>query len=70
MEQPDGTVRPSWVQMPFWGQILGGFAIASIGFAIDAGWNSPGSIGYWLVGALGLAIAFSMIKIGLRANDS
>ena len=35
---PDGTVRPPWLQAPFWGQIIVGFALSSCGAAIDYGW--------------------------------
>jgi hypothetical protein len=37
---PDGTVRPPWLQAPFWGQIIVGLALASCGAAIDYGWNT------------------------------
>ena len=37
---PDGTVRPPWLEAPFWGQISGGLAASAAGFAVDFGWRS------------------------------
>jgi len=37
---PNGTVRPAWLEAPFWGQIVGGLAFSSFGFAVDAGVRS------------------------------
>lgn len=37
---PDGTVRPPWLETPFWGQISGGLAASAAGFAVDFGWRS------------------------------
>src|ERR1700758_1170845 len=45
---PDGSVRPPWLQSPFWGQIIGGLALSSAGAAIDAGWNTQSSVFFWL----------------------
>jgi len=37
---PDGTVRPQWLQSRFWGQIAAGIALSALGAAFDAGWQS------------------------------
>ena len=48
---PDGTVRPPWLEAPFWGQIAGGLALSFAGFAIDAGWRSSDGARFWWVAA-------------------
>jgi hypothetical protein len=55
----DGKVQPSWLKAPFWGQVVGGFAISFAGFAIDAGWRSFGGARFWLlaIGTTSLAAA-------------
>ncbi len=59
---PDGSVRPPWVQTPFWGQIIGGLAISSVGAAIDSGWTTQESAWFWVLAVVGLAIAVPMIR--------
>src|SRR5262245_33855799 len=44
---PDGTVRPPWLEAPFWGQIAGGLALSLGGFAVDAGWQSSDGARFW-----------------------
>ena len=46
---PDGTVRPPWLEAPFWGQIAGGLALSLGGFAVDAGWQSSDGLRFWCV---------------------
>jgi hypothetical protein len=58
---PDGTVRPPWLQAPFWGQIVIGFAIAGIGFSIDSGWQSPAGIQYILLATAGSFIGTALL---------
>jgi len=48
---PDGTVRPPWLEAPFWGQIAGGLAASAAGFAVDFGWRSSDGLAAWLVSA-------------------
>ena len=65
---PDGTVRPPWLQAPFWGQITAGLALASCGAAVDSGWNTETGAIFWAAGAIGFALAVPMIRKGLRAH--
>jgi hypothetical protein len=65
---PDGTVRPPWLQAPFWGQVLAGLALSSVGTAIDVGWNTRNSVGFWIFAAIGFSVAAPMIKKGFEAN--
>ena len=48
---PDGKVRPPWLEATFWGQISGGLAASAAGFAVDFGWRSSEGLGPWLVSA-------------------
>lgn len=66
---PDGSVRPPWLQTPFWGQVIAGLALSSVGAAIDVGWNTPGGAWFWLFAAAGFAVALPMIWKRLKAND-
>jgi hypothetical protein len=52
---PDGTVRPPWLEASFWGQISGGLAVSALGFAIDVGWRTPQGLQFGLVS---IAVAF------------
>jgi len=63
---PDGSVRPPWLQAPFWGQVIGGLALASVGAAVDAGWKTQDSVPFWVMGAAGFAVAVPMIKTGFK----
>jgi hypothetical protein len=65
---PDGAVRPPWLQTPFWGQIIVGLAISACGAAIDYGWNTQTGAIFWAVGILGFALAVPMIRKGLRRH--
>jgi len=65
---PDGTVRPPWLQVPFWGQIIAGLALASCGAAIDHGWNTQTGAIFWGAGVFGFVLAVPMIKKGLRTH--
>lgn len=65
---PDGTVPPPWSQAPFWGQVIAGLALSSFGGAIDVGWNKQNSIWFWILGAIGFAIAAPMIRKGFQKN--
>jgi hypothetical protein len=56
---PDGSVRPEWLEPPFWGKIMAGASISAAGFAVDCGWSSGMAWRLWLL-AMGsgfLAIA-------------
>ena len=65
---PDGTVRPPWLQAPFWGQIIAGLALASCGAAIDHGWNTQTGAIFWAAGIVALALAVPMIRKGFRTD--
>ena len=65
---PDGTVRPPWLQAPFWGQIIVGLALSSCGAAIDCGWNTQTGGIFWAAGILGFALAVPMIRKGFRKH--
>jgi hypothetical protein len=57
---PDGDLRPPWLEAPFWGQIAGGLAVAAIGFAWDAGWRSRASLPCWLAALALAALALAL----------
>jgi hypothetical protein len=57
---PTGSERPPWLRAPFWGQITGGLAISSLGFALDGGMKSIDAARFVL-----LAIAFGFVSGGL-----
>jgi hypothetical protein len=57
---PDGTVRPPWLEAPFWGQISAGLALSAIGFAADAGWQSRAAVRCWLVATAAGFVAGAM----------
>lgn len=63
---PDGSVRPPWLQAPFWGQIICGLALASAGAAVDAGWKTQDSLLFWAFALAGFAVAIPMIKKGFK----
>lgn len=65
---PDGKVRPPWLQAPFWGQIIAGLALSSCGAAIDFGWNTEAGALFWVASLVGFVVAVPMIKKGLRAH--
>ena len=46
---PDGGVRPPWLESLFWGQISGGLAASAAGFAIDFGWRSSDALVAWVI---------------------
>jgi hypothetical protein len=46
--KPDGSVRPPWLQPPFWGMVTAGLGASAVGFAIDAGWRSAEARPYWI----------------------
>jgi hypothetical protein len=52
---PDDSVRPDWLEAPFWGQITAGLALSFVGLAYDVGWRSSDGLRCWLVA---IAIAF------------
>jgi hypothetical protein len=66
---PDGTIRPPWLHVPFWGQIVAGLALASCGAAIDHGWTTETATIFWVAGFVGFTLAVPMIRKGLR-NDA
>jgi hypothetical protein len=59
---PDGSVPPRWLQARFWGQIICGLALSSVGAAVDVGWRAEASAWYWVFAALGFAVGIPMIK--------
>jgi len=65
---PDGTVRPPWLQAPFWGQIIAGLALASCGAAIDYGWNTQSGAVFWAASIVGFGVAVPMIKKGFGSH--
>lgn len=65
---PDGSVKPPWLQAPFWGQIIGGLSLSLVGFAIDTGWKTQESLWYWVLAALGFAAAVPMIRKGSKTH--
>src|SRR5688572_14179607 len=65
---PDGNRKPDILRPPFWGQIIGGIALTSAGAAIDNGWNSLGSIVFWLLAVIGFVAATPMVRSGLKPN--
>ena len=67
---PDGSVRPPWLQMPFWGQIVAGLSLASAGAAIDAGWNTHEGTVFWLLAIAGFSVAVPMIRRSLRGGGN
>ena len=56
----DGSVRPPWLQPPFWGQVSAGVALSAAGFAIDAGWRTAAGGRCWLVSAATACIAAAL----------
>ena len=66
---PDGKVRPPWLQSPFWGQIIAGLSLSSVGVAIDVGWNTQKSVWFWIFAIIGFALATPMIKKGFQTKD-
>lgn len=66
---PDGSVRPPWMQMPFWGQILCGIGLSSAGFAIDAHLTSRLAILFWACAAVCFVAAVPMIAKGFKNAD-
>lgn len=58
---PDGTVRPPWLEAPFWGQIAGGLALSLAGFAVDAGWRSSVGIRFWCLAAAAAFMAAALL---------
>jgi hypothetical protein len=67
---PEGSVRPPWLQAPFWGQVIAGLALSSVGAAIDAGWETQNSVWFWVCALIGFAVAIPMIKRGLRKGST
>ena len=65
---PDGSVRPPWLQTQYWGQILAGLSLSSIGAAIDVGWNTQNGIWFWILAAIGFSVAIPMIKKGFQTK--
>ena len=61
---PDGSVRPEWLQSPFWGRIMAGASISIVGCAVDFGWSSGTALRFWFlaVGSGFLAIALMTRK--------
>ena len=64
---PDRTVRPPWLQAPFWGQIVAGLALASCGAALDHGWNTQIGAIFWAAGVLGFALGVPISLRSMRA---
>jgi hypothetical protein len=58
---PDKTVRPPWLEAPFWGQIVGGVALSFVGFAIDAGSRSSDGARFWCVAAAAAFVAAALL---------
>ena len=58
---PDGSVRPPWLEAPFWGYIAAGLAVSAAGFALEAGWRSRNGIDCWLCAAAGASLAHGLI---------
>jgi hypothetical protein len=54
---PDGSVRPPWLESPFWGQIAGGGALSVFGAALDGG------VATWA----GLRLCIMALSIGCAA---
>jgi hypothetical protein len=65
---PDGKVRPPWLQVPFWGQIIAGLALSSCGAAIDFGWNTETGALFWVASFVGFVVGVPMMKKGTRAH--
>ena len=59
---PDGSVRPPWLQRPFLGQIIAGIAISIAGLAIDVGWRSRQGILCWVVAASVTLMAAALFR--------
>lgn len=66
---PDGSVRPPWLQAPFWGQIIAGLVLSSAGGAIDTGWNTHNGAWFWVFAVIGGVVALPMLRKGLKANE-
>jgi hypothetical protein len=45
---PDGTVRPPWLEAPYWGQIAVSASVCAIGGAVDAGWQTTDAKAWWV----------------------
>jgi hypothetical protein len=58
---PDGSVRPPWLEAPFWGQIAGGVAISLGGFAVDAGWASSNAARLWCLAAAAAFLSAALL---------
>ena len=58
---PDGTVRPQWLEAPFWGQIASGLAASAAGFAVDFGWRSSDGLAAWLACAATAFLAAALL---------
>jgi hypothetical protein len=66
---PDGSVRPPWLEAPFWEQLIAGVALSSAGVAIDKGWNPQGSMLFWLLAVVGFTVAVAMVRKGFTRRD-
>jgi len=61
---PDGSVVPPWLGLLFWGQIIGGLALALAGFAVDVGWRTSSAIQLWLA-----ALAAALLSAALISKE-
>ena len=58
---PEGDIRPEWLQTPFWGQISAGLALSAAGRAIDLGWMSQPGGRYWVLAAAAAFLAAALV---------
>lgn len=58
---PDGDVRPVWVESDFWAQMSAYATIASAALATDVGWHSLNGLMAWLLATI---FAFTTIALG------
>jgi hypothetical protein len=61
---PDGTVRPPWLEAPFWRQVSWGLAVSAAGFAFDFGWRTSAGLWAWLAG-----VGFAVLALVLRKTS-
>jgi hypothetical protein len=65
---PDGTVRPPWLEASSWGRISMGLAVASFVGALDMGWRSRTAEVLAGVGVIAGLLGTVLLRRGDRAR--
>jgi hypothetical protein len=60
---PEGKTRGPWRRWENWADLGIRAALCGIGFAIDAGWRTPGAVLPWITGVAGVA---ALVLFGRR----